>query len=189
LKKLGCAGSGPGKGKMSELAPLQGMKLAVLDCGWSPLVVDLSALKGMPLTYLNIGDTGVADLSPLQGMNLNELRCGDTAVSDLSSLIGMNLASLNCDRTQVSDLSPLRGMKLRYLYCQNTPVSAFAAIEGCDTLRIVQLGDSAIPRAAVAALQKALPNCKIEWDALTRASPAGDGAKPRTPEPAASGTK
>jgi hypothetical protein len=34
--------------------------------------------------------------------------------------------------------------------------------------------------AQVAALQKALPNCKIDWD---------DPAKPKTPEPAASGTK
>jgi hypothetical protein len=35
-------------------------------------------------------------------------------------------------------------------------------------------------REALAALQKALPNCKIHWD---------DPAKPKAPEPAASGTK
>jgi hypothetical protein len=37
-----------------------------------------------------------------------------------------------------------------------------------------------ITPAQVAALQKALPNCKIDWD---------DPAKPKTLEPAGAGTK
>jgi hypothetical protein len=37
-----------------------------------------------------------------------------------------------------------------------------------------------VTAAGVAALQKALPNCKIEWD---------NPAKPKSPEPAAAGMK
>jgi hypothetical protein len=80
----------------------------------------------------------------------------------------MPLAALRCDRTKVSDLLPL---------------------ENCKSLSTLNVKDANVTSAAVAALQKALPNCKIEWDAVTQASPAGEGAKPKTPEPAASGTK
>jgi hypothetical protein len=43
-----------------------------LDCLENP-VADLSPLRGMPLTVLNVGDSRVYDLSPLQGMRLNVL--------------------------------------------------------------------------------------------------------------------
>jgi len=32
LQRLGCAGSGPGLGRVADLAPLAGLALAVLDC-------------------------------------------------------------------------------------------------------------------------------------------------------------
>ena len=51
LKALNCAGSAPGKGKL----------------------VDLSALRGMALTALEINDTRVADLSPLEGLKLTTI--------------------------------------------------------------------------------------------------------------------
>jgi hypothetical protein len=108
---------------------------------------DLSPLKGMPLTKLCVWNTQVADLSPLRGMPLTLLRCGGTKVSNLSPLKRMKLTELGVANAPVADLSPLAGMStLGNLALKNTNVTA----------------------AGVAALQEALPNCKIEWDEPAR---------------------
>jgi serine/threonine protein kinase/tetratricopeptide (TPR) repeat protein len=52
LEHLDCSGRGPGKGKLSDLAPLKGLNLTYLDCRYT-LVTDLSPLRGMPLQELD----------------------------------------------------------------------------------------------------------------------------------------
>jgi Leucine-rich repeat (LRR) protein len=204
LKELNCSGSrttgGSSNGKLSDLSPLKGMKLTRLECydtkvsDLSPLqgmplaylmcnqtqVSDLSPLRGMPLTYVLIGSTLVSDLSPLQGMPLTTLRLNHTQVSDLSPLKGMKLANINCGVTPLSDLSPLRGMPLTELLCGSTKITDILPLEDCKGLKTLQATKTKVTPAQVAILQKALPNCKIEWD---------DPAKPKTPGPVASGTK
>ena len=92
-------------------------------------------------------------------MALTILSCFDSSgIENLSSLAGMPLTSLNCRNTRITDLSPLAE---------------------CKELKTLVISEFKITPLSVAALQKALPNCKIEW---------GDPAKPKTP-PAASGTK
>jgi hypothetical protein len=53
-------------------------------------------------------------------------------------------------------------------------------LETCKDLKTLDLNNTKVAPAQVAALQKALPNCKIEWDDPTKAT---------TPEPAAAGSK
>ena len=90
LKRLICRGSAIGKGRLSDLSPLKGMKLTQLDCGCNR-VSDLSSLEGMPLENLSLWNTPVAELGPLQEvMTLNSLDCTGTRVSDLSPLKGMH---------------------------------------------------------------------------------------------------
>jgi len=77
---------------------------------------DLSPLKGMPLTSLNLAGSQVKDISPLIGMTLitlNLYKCPQ--VKDISPLKGMPLTSLNLVETQVVDISPLKGMPLNIL--------------------------------------------------------------------------
>ncbi len=145
LKVLSCYGSGQGKGNLSDLSPLQGMKLTTLKC-FNTQVSDLSPLQGLPLTNLETGDTLVADLSPLKGMKLTLLHCGNTQISDLSPLKGMPLTSLVCSNTRVSDLSPLRGMSLTQLNCLLTRVSNLLPLQGmpltslnCDNTQVSDL--------------------------------------------------
>lgn len=142
------------RGKLSDLSPLQGMKLTLLFCVYTN-ISDLSPLRGMPLTKLHCTDTKVSDLSPLEGMQLTSIHCSATNVSNLSPLHNMPLTSLSCLGTQVSDLTPLAQ---------------------CRMLIELNVKSTTVTAAGVAALQQALPNCKIEWD---------DPAKPKTPEPAA----
>ncbi len=73
-----------------------------------------------------------------------------------------------------------RRMLLATLTCQGTRVSDLSPLEHCTHLTFLSLSGCKITAASVAALQKALPNCKIEWD---------DPTKPKTPGPTASGAK
>jgi len=150
LTYLLCAGSAPGKGKLSDLSPLRGMALTKLNCGTTTALSDLSPLEGMPLTTFGCGSTYVSDLSPLRGTALTELICSYTAVSDLGLLKGMPLKTLYCNDTRVADLTPL---------------------QNCTSLELLTISNTKVTAAQVAALQKALPNCKIEWDEPAKAAP------------------
>jgi len=145
LKTLTCCGSNPGKCKLSELSPLEGMSLKSI-CFHSTEVSDLSPLKGMPLTVVGCQSTKVTDLTPLKGMLLASLVCGYTHVTDLSPLKGMPLNNLACEYTPVADLSPLSEIRLASLNCVATPVSDLSPLKGmplthlrCSETRITDL--------------------------------------------------
>ena len=140
------------------------MKLTKLQCIKSPLLTDLSPLHRMPIdkTFKSRSDTAVrpfaasrdaaddtaawrqqgCQFSPLRGMNLTNLHVGGTNITDLSVFQGIPLEILNLGSTQVSDISPL---------------------QDCRSLNQLHLPVKVTP-ASAAALQKALPNCKITWD-------------------------
>jgi hypothetical protein len=54
-------------------------------------VSDLSALKGMPLQWLDLSGTPVSDLSALKGMPLQWLDLSGTKVTDVSALESLRL--------------------------------------------------------------------------------------------------
>jgi serine/threonine protein kinase len=150
LQMLFCSASDTKLGKLSDLTPLRGMKLKGLCCGNSPNFTDLSPLRGMPLTTLSIDNTKVVDLTPLKGMPLTHLRMIYTPVSDLEPLRGMPLYTVLARVTKVSDLSPLAD---------------------CKGLMILTLNSTKVSPESIAALQKVLPKCKIEWHDPTAAAP------------------
>lgn len=114
LQTLICEGL-DGKGKLTDLDPLEGLKLKSLNCSGNP-ISNLSPLRGMPLTVLRFRNGNSIDLAPLKGMKLTELECGLSGVTDLSPLKGMKLTRLQIDHSPVKDLSPLEGMPLKYLH-------------------------------------------------------------------------
>lgn len=126
------------------------------------------------VTVLWFDTDNVMDISPVRALvDLRTLSCSGSAkeknkLFDLSPLQGMKLTSLNCAGTQVSDLSPLQSVR---------------------TLSSLNVANTNVTPADVAALQKALPDCKIEWDGAKSASPAGGGAKRPAPESAGSDKK
>jgi hypothetical protein len=163
LKSLGCPGGflPPGsKSKVSDLAPLRGMKLTRLnldrtrvddlsDLRGMPLkeltfsitrVADLSPLRGMPLKRLDFEGTPVADLTPLKGMALEKLQFRHACVTDLSPLRGMPLSELHCAGTPVTDLSPLKGMPLKRLYIYETGITDLAPLRGMALEQLVMVG-------------------------------------------------
>ncbi len=171
LKVLACHGNNGTQSEFSDLSPLNGMQLTSFGCSQSQ-VSDLTPLKGMPLSTLYCHVSRVADLSPVQGMPLTDLNISNTAVSDLSPLKGMKLTLLNCGNTKITEVSILKGMPLTAVYGMGPQVSDISPLEDCKSLKTLNLRQTKVTAASVAALQRALPNCKIEWDDPARATAA-----------------
>ncbi len=108
--------------KIVDLSPLKDLKLTLLDLQ-NAAVTDLRPLTGMPLTFLLLDNTPVKDLAPLKGMALESLFLNDTPVTDLSPLKGMPLISLTMRNVPVTDLSPLKGAPLNFLDCKGSAVT------------------------------------------------------------------
>ncbi len=158
-----------------DLTPLRGMPLERLVCRDLHGLVDISPLQDMPLKHLDCHYTGVVDLTPLAGMKLETLILS-SKVTDLSPISGMRLTRFECSGAGITDLAALKGMPLKILFCERTSATDLTPLHGCTDLNLLRLSGTKITAAGVATLQKALPNCKIEWD---------DPAK-ATPQPAAS---
>jgi len=163
LRNLFCGGHDTGNSRLSDLSPLQGMRLTELRCN-STQVSDLSPLKGMPLTNLDCAYAHVSDLSPLKGMPLTGLRCYGTQVSDLSPLKGMPLTFLDCSDTPVSDVSPLKGIPLTQLFCYGTPVTDLSPIEGMNLAMVLFTPKSVTKGLDVIRQMKSLKTIGLRWE-------------------------
>jgi hypothetical protein len=160
-------------GKVSDLSPVRA----------------LVHLRQLTCTGKSANHSKFSNLSPLAGMALTRADFSYTDVSDLRPLIGMPLEELRFESAKVADLSPLSKMPLTNLVCFGNPISDLSPLLDCKGLTRLDCRQTKVTAAQVAALQKTLPNCKIEWDGAPSASPPGEDAKPKTSEPAASGTK
>ena len=106
--------------------------------------LDLSILRGAPISRLNLHHTPVADLSPLEGMPLKWLILYNTKVSDLGPLKGMPIEKLLLPNTPVTDLSPLRGLPLKHLLLHNCPgITDLSPLKGSTTLELLTLPPNA----------------------------------------------
>jgi len=101
------------------------------------------------VTFLSFNAVNVLDISPVRALaGLQRLNCSGTVngvsgLSDLSALRGMSLRLIDINFAQVTDISPLAE---------------------CKSLTKLTIRRTKVPPASIAALQKALPNCKITWD-------------------------
>jgi uncharacterized protein (TIGR03067 family) len=128
LNRLNCGTYGGG-GKLADLSPLRGLPLTKLNVSGTA-VSDLSPLVGMKLDFFGCWTTQVGDLTPLKGMPLTELHCGRSRVTSLAPLAGMPLTELHCDEIRFDDLSPLKGMPMIKLECTGAPISDFSPLAG-----------------------------------------------------------
>ena len=144
--------------EVTDLSPLRGMQLVLLDCSRSN-VADLSPLAGMRLRDLDCGSTQVSDLSPLRGMKLISLNCSGSKVQDLSPLAGMPLQTLGCGSRPLSDLSPLRGMKLSELNCDGSGVQELSPLVGMPLRSLCIHGTEVTDLAPLAGMPLTFLNC------------------------------
>jgi hypothetical protein len=122
LHALGCTGSAPGKGRLTDLSPLAGLQLQWLFCWKNPSLKDFHAVRDMPLVQFEAGDTGLDTLKDLEGKPIQVLTLPRTAVRDLTPVRTMpDLAVLVCNGCPVTSLEPLLGTNLRELVCDFRP--------------------------------------------------------------------
>jgi len=119
---------------ITDLSPLRGLSLTWLDMTSSP-VADLSPLRGMPLTCLRVRNTRVRDLSPLAGMPLDELDCTSIPARDISVLSSCRaLTQVYLSHMQLRTLESLRGLPLTDLRCDNTGITNIAPLAGAPLI-------------------------------------------------------
>ena len=115
--------------KYLNLSPLRGIPLSSAKFSETP-VEDLSPLSGMRLKTLELRNTSVANLEPLRGMPLAKLILESSPISNLEPLQGRPLVYLALSGTKASDLQPLTGMPLRHLNISFSAVSDLSPLAG-----------------------------------------------------------
>jgi len=115
--------------KALDITPLKRMPLSSLDLTDTP-VRNLEPLSGLPLGTLRLANTRVEDLTPLATLPLEELDISDTAVADLMPLERLPLTTLRLNRTRVQDLAVLISMPLTTLSIAGTRVQDLAPLKG-----------------------------------------------------------
>lgn len=117
--------------KLDDLEPLRGMPLQKLSMTECFELTDLGPLRGMPLKVLNMYDCRrISDLEPLRGAPLEDLECGSTSVTDFGPLAGMPLKKLKAGGCDVADLSPLAGMPLEELFLDSSGIRSVEPLRG-----------------------------------------------------------
>lgn len=122
---------------LTPVRALTGLKRLTCAGGAGGILADVSPLKGMQLTHLDISANPVSDLTPLQGMPLTSLHIALTRVSSFSALKGMLLTSLTYYSTPVSDISLLKAMPLKEVVCSYKPerdAEVLFAIKSLETI-------------------------------------------------------
>jgi len=211
LKELSLGGPESGYGKLNDLSPLVGMQVTdLILSGMGSGITDLTVLKDLPLRYVSCRELRqLTDIGPLNGLPLRQLDLLQTNVSDLSALKGMplevvvlskntadltplkgmSLTRLECGNPELTDLSSLGGMPLQTLWCKDSGVADLSPLHGCKGLVELVATNSKVTAEGVAALQRALPKCKIDWSNVgVTASPAGVSKPVATPTPPAATT-
>jgi tRNA A-37 threonylcarbamoyl transferase component Bud32 len=133
-------------GDTADLSPLRGLSLTGIDLA-NTKVTDLSPLKGMSLKYVNLNNSqGIKDLTPLIGQHVELLDVSGTSVSDLAPLKLMpGLSVFSCFGTKVTDLGPLAGVKtLTVLNCSDLDVSDLKPLEKLTQLTHLELANTKV---------------------------------------------
>ncbi len=126
--------------------------------------------KIQSLKYLDLDNNQFASLPPTIGRlrNLTRLSLMGNQMSELSSEIGAltNLEGLNLARNRLAAISPeikkLQNLQWLSLLKNPIPDSQIKHLEPLINLKRIDIEQTSLTKAAVQALQNALPNCKFE---------------------------
>jgi hypothetical protein len=117
--------------KFLDLSPVRGIPLSTINLAFGK-AHDLRPLQGMPLTSVSLtGLPHLKDLSPLKGMALQEIRISITGIQDLEPLRGMPIHTLSFDAGLggMVDIDPLKDMPLTRLVL-TAPVRDLSPLKG-----------------------------------------------------------
>jgi Leucine-rich repeat (LRR) protein len=129
--------------RVTDLSPLEGMKLELLVLENVP-VSDITVIRGMPLKILKLQNSKVTDFSVLQGMALEQLNVLNLPFSDLSLVKDMPLEILWLTGTQITDLSDIPSRRLVSLDIERTSVNSLDPLATVNSLRRLNIANTPI---------------------------------------------
>jgi len=164
---------------MDRLTGLTGLthlhldRTPVTDAGLAH-IKQLTGLTRLHLGVTKVTNAGLAhlgDLKELMSLGLHNTKVTDAGLAHLRDM--SRLLSLNLNDTAVTDtgLEQIKGRTaLKHLYVAGTKVTdaGLLHLTALDKLVELNLSRTKVTAGGVAELQKALPKCKIEWDALKK---------------------
>ncbi len=103
---------------------------------------------------------GIQVLTKLEVLSLT-----DNEIFDISPLAGLiNLKGLYLSANNISDVSPLSSLNnLEYLSIYRNNISSLSALSNLKGLKFLNISGNPVSRNEIANLQKALPNCEIDF--------------------------
>jgi len=116
----------------------------------------------------HITDDWLVQLEPLVGLERVHLRCPRTSDAGLVHLQGLALRELSVEGSRVTDAGLILLQEqtgLEYLNLGDTAVTdaGLDHLKALPQLGYLNLGGTRVTAVGVAELQKALPNCRIDW--------------------------
>ena len=126
-----------------------------------------SITENLGLKMLDLRGANVVDISQVAELSTVErLILTDTGVADVRCIAGLReLHWLELDGSAVTDIAPLAKMsRITILDLARTSVEDIAPLANLHGLRVLDLSETAVSAESIAALQDALPNCKIVKD-------------------------
>ena len=143
---------------MAKDSDLCGTVMALIPKLW------LQTMDSLELRVLDLRRANIVDLPLIAELpNLDILILADTDVDDVQCLTRLDeLAFLDLDGTAVSDLTPLGEMpQIKFLSIERTKIEDITPLERVNKLKVLLWAGTPISAQAIAALQEALPSCKI----------------------------
>lgn len=146
---------------------LKGLTNLTYLCLWNNQINDISSLERLTrLTALDLIDNQISDISSLKNLtNLTNLYLSFNQISDISSIKGLtNLTELYLAYNQITYLGSLKGLKnLNTLSLNGTPINDITPLRELSNLKNLYLSVTQISEVNKKELQKALPDCNIEY--------------------------
>jgi Leucine-rich repeat (LRR) protein len=112
--------------RISDLAPLQGTSVKLLEASWNPGLNPVHLLGNSTITHLYLSGIGIDNISFLKGnVTIRHLYLCSNNIIDLSPLHNnQTLRALHLDHNSISDLSPLcHNRSLRVLHLDHNSIS------------------------------------------------------------------
>jgi serine/threonine protein kinase len=104
-------------------------------------LVNITPLSDLPLTHLNLDNTGINDLKPIKNMPLRRLSVAGTNISSIPVLKSEQLSFLDISDTRIKDLLPIAGTKLKHLNISGSRVDDLSVIRDLPLESFVVDGD------------------------------------------------
>jgi internalin A len=172
LEELDLTGTNVTSAGLKPLADLTGLKTlqlertSVTDAGLKNLA-GLKGLQNLGLNGTQVTDAGLknlADLKELQTLDLSNTKVTGAGLKDLAGLNGLHTLALMLTpvtEAGLKEAAGLKGLKNLNLMVTGVTDSDLKVLASAKGLQSLSLGKTGVTNAAVAELQKALPDCKI----------------------------